>query len=71
MGQATGPENITPERPLLGHLAAGPVLSLTRITLEYNAKIRPQPDREDTFAGASGGADGLQPDVSLVCGVGH
>jgi len=33
------------------------VLSLSRITLENHGKIRPQPDRENAFAGASGGAD--------------
>jgi hypothetical protein len=30
----------------------GPVNSLTRITLEYNGKIRPQPDGENAFARA-------------------
>ena len=39
-----------PERPLLDLLAPGPVLSPSRITLENNKKIRPQPDRENTFA---------------------
>lgn len=53
--QATGPENIGPERPLRGLAAAGPVLSPTRITLENNGKIRPQPDRENHFVRASGG----------------
>lgn len=48
--QATGPENIKPERPLPGLLAPRPVLSATRITLENNGKIRPQPDRENAFA---------------------
>ena len=57
----TGPENIGPERPLPGLLAPGPVLSPSRITLENNEKIRPQPDRENAFARASGGGDG--PDV--------
>jgi len=33
----------------------GPVNSPSRITLENNGKIRPQPDRENAFAGASGG----------------
>ena len=31
------------------------MLSPTRITLENNEKKRPQPDRENAFAGASGG----------------
>jgi len=34
------------------------VLSPSRITLENNEKIRPQPDRENAFARASGGATG-------------
>jgi len=35
-----------------------PVLSPSRITLENNEKILPQPDRENTFVGANGGGDG-------------
>ena len=58
--QSTGPENIRPERPLPGLLAHGPVLSPTRITLENNEKIRPQPDGENAFAGASGGDEGIR-----------
>ena len=58
--QATGPENIGPERPLPGLLAAAPVLSPFRITLENNGKIRPQPDRENAFARASGGEEGIR-----------
>ena len=38
--------------------AFAPVLKPFRITLENNGKIRPQPDREKTFAGASGGEGG-------------
>lgn len=38
--------------------AFAPVLNPFRITLENNGKIRPQPDREKTFAGASGGEGG-------------
>src|SRR5690606_7166529 len=30
------------------------------ITLEYNEKIRPRPDRENAFAGASGGESGIR-----------
>jgi hypothetical protein len=48
--QSSGPENIGPERPLPGHLPAGSVLSPPRITLENNEKIRPQPDRENSFS---------------------
>ncbi len=59
--QSSGLENIGPQRPLAGHVALQPVLSPSRITLENNGKIRPQPDRENAFARASGGGDG--PDV--------
>ena len=43
--------------------APGSVLSLTRITLEYNEKNRPQPDRENALSEASGGGEGtaIQP----------
>ena len=58
LAQSSGPENIDPERPLSGLLAPVPVLSPSRITLENNGKIRPQPDRENAFVGASGGGDG-------------
>ena len=37
-----------------------PVNSPSRITLENNGKIRPQPDRENAFAGASGGEGGIR-----------
>ena len=57
--QSSGPENIALERPLPAHLVPEPVLSPSRITLENNGKIRPQPDRENAFAGASGG-DGVR-----------
>ena len=58
--QSSGPENIGPERPLPGLLAPRPVLSPSRITLENNGKIRPQPDRENAFARASGGEEGIR-----------
>ena len=58
--KATGPENIGPERPLPGLLAAGAVFSPARINLENNEKIRPQPDRENDFAGVSGGGNGIR-----------
>ena len=58
--QSSGPENIGPKRTLPGHRAPGPVLSPSRITLENNEKIRPQPDREHAFAGAGGGEGGIR-----------
>lgn len=60
MTQATGPENIDPERPLPGFLARSPVNSPSRITLEDNDKIRPELDRENAFARASGGGGGIR-----------
>ena len=42
-----------------GCLAPEQVFSATRITLEYNGKIRPQPDRENAFAGSNGGDEGI------------
>ena len=70
--QSLGSENIGPKRQLAGLLAPPPVLSPTRITLENNGKIRPQPNRENAFAKASGGGDGppIQPslvDAALIC----
>ena len=38
-----------------GGSARSSVFSPSRITLEYNEKIRPDPDRENAFARASGG----------------
>lgn len=49
-----------PERPLPGQSAQRPVLSPSRITRKYNEKIRPPPDRENAFAGASGGDEGIR-----------
>jgi hypothetical protein len=43
-----------------GHPRADPVLSPTGITLENREKIRPQPDGENAFAGASGGEEGIR-----------
>jgi len=70
--QATGLENIGLRRPHSGHLALRPVLSPSHITLENNGKILRLPDRENAFAGASGGGDGpeIQPslvDAALIC----
>ena len=42
-----------------------PVLSPSRITLENNGEIRPQPDRENAFAGASGGGCGIRTHGTL------
>ena len=61
----TGPENMATERTLSTFSALGAVNSPTRITLENNAKIRPQPDRENAFARASGGGNGTAVQPSL------
>lgn len=63
--QSTASENIGPERVVPALLAAGAVLSPSRITLEYKEKIRPQPDRENAFARASGGAGGIRTHGTL------
>jgi hypothetical protein len=63
--QFTGPENIGPERAILGLSPPGPVLSPTRITLENNEKILPQPDRENAFVRASGGPRHPRNKISL------
>ena len=44
----------------LGSFVQLPVLSPSRITLENNGKILPEPDRENAFARASGGAEGIR-----------
>jgi hypothetical protein len=41
-----------------------PVKSPAHITLENNGKIRPQPDRENAFAGVSGGDEVCSPPYS-------
>ena len=66
LAQFTGPENIGLERPLPGLQAQRPVLSPTRITLENNGKIRPQPDRENAFARACGGGGGIRTHGALA-----
>ncbi len=48
------------ERPLPGLPAPGAVLSPSHITLENNAKICPRPDRENAFARAGGGQEGIR-----------
>ena len=67
LAKATGPENISPERPRPSLLAPGSVFSPSRITLENKGKIRPQPDRENAFARASGGEEGpdIQPSLPI------
>ena len=54
-----------PERTLSALLAKRPVLSLSRITLENNEKIRPRLDRENAFARATGGEKGSDLEPSL------
>ena len=44
----------------------GPVNSLSRITFDNNGKIRPQPDRENAFAGVSGGEGGIRTHGTLA-----
>ena len=63
--QSSGPENIGCERTLPALLARVPVFSLSPITLKNNGKIRPQPDRENAFARASGGDDGIRTHETL------
>ena len=43
-----------------------PVNSPSRITLENNEKIQPRPDRENAFAGASGGEGGIRTHGTLA-----
>lgn len=64
--QSRGPENIGLKRTCPAAVLRTPVLSLTRITLENNDKIWPQPDRENAFAKASGGGDGSDVQPSPV-----
>ena len=61
--QSRGPENVGLKRTCPPAMARTSVQSPSNITLEYNGKIRPQPDRENAFAGASGGGRGpeVQP----------
>ena len=58
--QSRGPENVGLKRTCSVSVVRTPVQSHTRITLENNGKIRPQPDRENAFAGASGGDEGIR-----------
>lgn len=69
LSQAIGPENIGSKRRLPGLLALRPVLSPSRITLENNGKIRPQPYRENAFARASGGGNATTVEPSLGSGL--
>ena len=53
-------ENTGPERTPGGHSLARLVERAARITPENNGKIRPKPDRENAFVGASGGERGIR-----------
>jgi len=66
--QSRGLENIGRKRTIQAAVASTPVQNHLRITLENNAKIQPQPDRENAFARASGGGDGsdVQPSPAQV-----
>ena len=59
--QLRGPENIGLQRTIPAAASKSPVQSHLRITLENNEKIRPEPDRENAFARASGGWEGILP----------
>ena len=58
--QSRAPENGSHGRPHSDLWAQRPVLSPSRITPGHNGKIRPQPDRENSFAGMSGGETGIR-----------
>ena len=58
--QSRGPENVGLKRTCPAAVARTPVQSPSSITLENNGKIRPQPDRENAFAGAIGGDEGIR-----------
>src|SRR5690606_8359169 len=58
--QSRGPENIGLQRTIPAAAARTPVQSRMHITLENNGKIRPEPDRENAFARASGGERGIR-----------
>ncbi len=60
-------ENPAIERAAFGELMRSAVKWASATTLENNEKIRPQPDRENAFARASGGEDGTQIQP-LSCG---
>jgi len=64
--QSRGPENIGLQRTIPAASSKSPVQSHLRITLENNGKIRPQPDRENAFARASGGGDDTRAQLSPV-----
>jgi hypothetical protein len=54
-----------PSETNMGRPARFVVNSPSRTTLENNGKIRPQPDRENAFAGASGGGGGIRTHGTL------
>ena len=59
--------------PLPRFLVLGQVNRPCRITQENNEKIRPQPDRENAFAGENGGGDGpeIQPSPFIHLKLNH
>ena len=71
-GSVTGSEGFGPTRPLQTHPAPPKLPHPARITLKTTEKHRPQPDRENAFARASGGGGGSGverslPPKSLLC----
>ena len=60
--------DIGTERALPGGLAPREVNSLSRITLENNGKVRPEPDWEKLFNGLSGGRGGIRTHGALPHG---
>ena len=65
MAQATGLENIGPQRTLLAFHWRGSVFCPTRITPENNEKIPPQLERQNDFVRASGGGNATAVEPSL------
>ena len=55
-----------PAETAFAPFASRSVFSSFRITLENNEKIRQQPDRENAFAAASGGAEGTGVERSPI-----
>jgi hypothetical protein len=63
--QSLGLASMGQESALPAILAPGRELSPSRVVLERNEKIRLQPDRENTYVMASGGADATAVEPSL------
>jgi len=55
-----------PQRTVFGQLLLNEVNSPTTTTLENKKKIRPEPERENDFVGASGGGNESRTQLSLV-----